>query len=231
MDLVDHERRNPRKLLVFRSAEDPGPGGMEGLLDGQAGSIYFAQKLAHEEAVLAVGILHHRIRRRRIHDQRPLVAGGSRQSQRHLAEAPFPRRPSGCVEDDDLQARAAVGHLVEEPLDVDPVAPHIGLGPDLRIDRDQVALALLGLDPVTAEIDQRDRSGLDLLVEPMDGKQHCLLGQILADRSNIEIATAQFIGQHARILDGMTQRFLAVRIDGVADDQGDLIGGVGRRRR
>ena len=92
-----------------------------------------------------------------------------------------------------------------------------GFGPDLRVDRDHVALAA-GLDAKAGEEDQRDRARLDLAVQPVEGAAHRVAGQVFAD-IDIEAVALEFVGDVAGVVDRLLQRRLGVRIFRVADHE------------
>src|SRR5262249_43358814 len=83
----------------------------------------------------------------------------------------------------------------------------------------------------TREEDQRDRSGLDLAVEALERAPHLLARQVLAN-IDIEAVALELVGDVARIIEGLLQRRLGVRIFRVADHKGIAITGCeGRRNR
>jgi hypothetical protein len=66
----------------------------------------------------------------------------------------------GRRQDDDLDPRPFAVQLRQDRVDADPIPPNVGLGPNLRADRDEVGLSR-GLNAEAIEVDQRDSSTLD----------------------------------------------------------------------
>ena len=124
---------------------------------------------------------------------------------------------SRSVENCDFDSSALLVHLAQEQIETVAVAPHVGLGPDLRIDGDDIGLPV-GLDAIAAEEYQRRRAGLDLAIEAIEGRAHGLFGEVLPN-IDLETASLEFIGQRARVIDGILQGCLSVRIRRIADDQ------------
>ena len=116
-----------------------------------------------------------------------------------------------------LTAAPSLVHLAQEQIETVAVTPHVGLGPDLRIHRNDIGLPV-GLDAVAAEKKQRGRAGLDLAIEAIDGRTHGLFGEVLAN-VDVESASPQFVGQRAHVVDRIPQGRFGVGIRGVADEQ------------
>jgi hypothetical protein len=124
---------------------------------------------------------------------------------------------SRSVENCDFDGSALLVHLAQEQIETVAVAPHVGLGPDLRIDRDDKGLPV-GLDAIAAEEKQRRRAGLYLAIEAIEGRAHGLFGEVLPN-IDLETASPEFIGQRARVIDRIPQGCLGVGIRRIADDQ------------
>src|SRR5262249_60233853 len=97
----------------------------------------------------------------------------------------------------------------------------VGLGQDLRIDRDEVGLPA-GLDAVTTEEEQDGGARPHLSVEAIEGALRRLLGEILAD-VDLEAVAPQLVGDGTRVRGRLLQRRFGVRIVAVSDDEGDLV--------
>src|SRR5207245_7450432 len=97
---------------------------------------------------------------------------------REAAEPALERVAPGGIDQRDLDAGAAGVELAEHGFEADAVAAHVGFGPDLRIDRQQVALPRR-LDAEAAEEHQGHRPRLDLAVELVESTAHAVTGQVL----------------------------------------------------
>jgi hypothetical protein len=67
----------------------------------------------------------------------------------------------------------------EQPVERHPVAPYVGLAPDLCINRNEIGPPL-GLDAIAAEEDERGGAGLDFARKLRERIEHTLLGEILS---------------------------------------------------
>src|SRR5690606_13085257 len=103
------------------------------------------------------------------------------------------------VEQRDFHARAAAVDLAENGFEAEAVAAHVGLGPDLRVDRQDVALPRR-LNAKAAEEDQRGGAWLDAAVEFIECAPHGVAGEILADL-DVEAVALQLVGEIAGVID------------------------------
>src|SRR4029077_14774664 len=145
------------------------------------------KKLLNEQAVIAAVVRDHGAERRRIHHERSIRRDHRRQAGGKAAEPALVWIASGSVDQGDLDAGAAIVDLVEHRLQAEAVAADVRLGPDLSIDRDQVALAV-GLDAKAAEEDQRDAARLDVAVQTVESLPHSVAGQVVTDIDGEAIA-------------------------------------------
>src|SRR5262249_30436590 len=120
------------------------------------------------------------------------------------------------IENSDFDARAPAVHLGEDGIEAISIAPHVWLGPNLRIDRDHVGLSI-GLDAVTAEKQKCSRAGFDLGVEAVERRAHRFFGQVLSG-VDLEPVSAQFIRQGAGVVGWVFQRRFGVWIGSIAND-------------
>ena len=189
--------------------------------------------------MLAPGVVDDGARRRGVHHQRAGRGIDRSKSGRHRPKAPLERISPRRIEHGDFDLGAAAIHLLEDGVETDAVAADVRLGPDLSIDRNDVALPRR-LDGVAAEEHQGDRAGLDLAVEAIEGAsssrlskgspQHRRRSRCLACRNSSARARASFSGSF--------NGEFGIGIIGIADDQGQprnraaLLGrGVALRRR
>ena len=152
-----------------------------------------------------------------------------RQAGRKAAEPALERVAPGGIEQGDLDAGAAAVDVAQHRLEAEPVAADVRLGPDLRVDRNHVALAIR-LDAEAGEEDQGDRARLDLAVQPLEGAAHAVAGQVFAD-IDTEAVALELVGDVAGVVDRLFQRRLGVRIFRVADDQRKTFAGSEARGR
>src|SRR5882757_10370200 len=89
----------------------------------------------------AAGVADDGTERRRIHHQRSIRRDHRGEASGKTAETALERVAPRGVDQCDLDAGAAAVDFAEDRFQADAVAANIRLGPDLRIDRDQVALA------------------------------------------------------------------------------------------
>ncbi len=210
-----------------RCAGDADAGAVERLLRHQVGDADFLEQLLHEQAVIAAIVGDDGRERRRIHHQRTVRRDHRRKAGRKAAEPALERVAPGGVDQGDLDAGAAAVDLAQHRLQAEAVAANIRLGPDLRIDRDHIALAVR-LDAEAREENQRDRAGLDLAVELVEGAAHRVAGQVFADIDG-EAVALEFVGDVAGVVDRLLQRRFGVRIFRVADDQRKAVARCKRR--
>jgi len=178
--------------------------------------------------VITAIVRYDRAKRRRIHHQRTIGCNDRRKAGGETPEPALPWIAPGGVDQRDLDAGTAVVDFAQHRFQAEAVAADIWLGPDLRVDRNHVALAI-GLDAKAAEEDQRHAAGFDVTVEPFKGLAHSVAGQILADLDSEAIAL-ELVGDLAGVVDGLLQRRVRVGIFRVANDQGKPVGGQGGRR-
>ncbi len=145
---------------LARGAGDADAGAVERLFRHQVGNANFLEQFLHEQAVVAAIVRDDRRERRRIHHQRAVRRDHRREPRGKAAEAALERIAPGGVDQRDLDAGAAAVDFAQHRLEAEAVAPDVGFGPDLGVDRDHEALAV-GLDAEAREEDQRHRAGLD----------------------------------------------------------------------
>ncbi|MGY4448691.1 hypothetical protein ACVWZR_003351 [Bradyrhizobium sp. i1.3.1] len=180
--------------------------------------------------MIAARVRDHRGQCRRVHHQRAVRRDDRRQAGREAAEPALEGIAPGGVDQRDLDARATGIELAEHGLQAETVAADVGFGPDLRVDRQHVALARR-LDAETAEEDQRHRARLDLAIELVERAAHAVAGQVLADFNGKAVAL-ELVGDVARVVERFLQRGVRVWIFGVANDQRITVaGGQGWRNR
>jgi hypothetical protein len=174
--------------------------------------------------VIAAAIADDRAQSRRIHHQRAARCDHRSEPGGEAAEPAFERIAAGCVQKRNLDAGAAAVDLAQHGLEAEAVAAHVGLGPDLGIDRDHVTLAR-GLDAEAAEEHQGDRAGLHLAVEFVERPAHAFAAEIFPG-IDLKSVTLQFGGDVAGVVDGLFERSLGVRIFRIADHQCDPVGPI-----
>src|SRR5579872_2467607 len=113
-------------------------------------------------------------------------------------------------------------------FETEAVTADVRLGPDLRIDRDQEALAI-GLNAKATEEDECNTAGLDLAVKPLQRFAHAVTGQIFTDLDRKAVAL-ELLGNAAGVVDGLLQWRVRVGISRIADHEGESVRG-GRWRR
>ena len=225
-EILGQRRRNPRHLLAARGAGDADAGAVQRLLGHQIGGADFLEQFLHEQAVVAAIVRDDRRQRRRIHHQCTVRRDHRREPGRKAAETAFERVAPGGIDQGDLDAGAAAVDLAQHGFEAETVAADVRLGPDLRIDRDHVALAAR-LHAEAREENQRDRTRLDLAVQAIEGAAHGLAGQVFTDIDTESVAL-ELVGDFARIVDRLLQRRLGVRVFRVADHQRIAIAGSKR---
>ncbi|MGY3471581.1 hypothetical protein ACVW0I_008452 [Bradyrhizobium sp. LM6.11] len=150
-----------------------------------------------------------------------------RPAEKEAAEPALERVAPGSIDERDLDSGAAGVELAKHGFEADAVAAHVGFGPDLRIDRQQIALPRR-LDAESAEEHQCHGPRLDLAVQLVEGAAHAVAGQVLIDLDGKAIAL-ELVGDVARVVQRFLQRGVGVRIFGIAYDQRKAI--AGRKRR
>src|SRR5262249_25717616 len=141
------------------------------------------------------------------------------------AETALERVAARRIEDQQLDAGAPAIDLVKDPFDAYPVAPDVALRPNLRIGRNEEALAI-DLETVAAEEQERRGARPDLLLECVDGALHLLLAEVLLD-VDIESAAPQLVGERAHALRRGNERRRRIGVDGVCDQQREARSGGG----
>ena len=185
----------------------------------QAGRAHFLQQLGNEHAVRALEIIDLPVGGGRIDSERAGRRGERSKSGRVAAEASLERVAPRAVDDDELHRCAGGIYVGEDRLDAGGVPLDLALGPNLRIDRDDVRL-LAALDPVAAEKDERGRPRLDFRLETVEQRAELLLGDILAGH-HLEVCPTQFVRDGASVFDRVRKRPVVVAIGRIADHQGD----------
>ena len=137
------------------------------------------------------------------------------------AEPALERVAPRGIDQGDLDAGAAVVDLAEDGLEAETVAANVRFGPDLRVDRDHVALPA-GLDAKAGEEDERDRSRLDLAVKAVEGAAHRVAGEVFTD-IDTEAVALELVGDVTGVVDRFLERRFGVRVFRVADHKGVAI--------
>jgi hypothetical protein len=101
----------------------------------------FLEQLLHEEARLARPIIRDFPGRRCKHRERPVGRVDGRKTCGRGPEPSLVGVSSRSIDDRDFHARATLPHLAENIVKTETVAFNFWLRPDLRVNRDQIALA------------------------------------------------------------------------------------------
>ena len=161
-----------------------------------SGDPELADQFVDKQTMLAAGIVDDGARRRGIHHQRAGRSIDGSKARGHRAKAPLERISPRRIENGDLDPGAPRVHFLENCIQADAVAPHVGLGPDLSVNRDDIALPGR-LDGVAAEEHQRDRARRDLAVEAIERAAAFRLWKDspTTSTSNPTLASLQALGQ------------------------------------
>ena len=238
-EIRHQRRRKPGHLLPLRAAGHTHSRAIESLFGRQSRRAKLTDEFVDEQAMLAAGVVDDGARRRGVHHQRAGRGIDRGKSGRHRPKAPLERISPRRIEHGDLDLGAAAVHLLEDRIETDAVAAHVRLGPDLSVDRNDVALPRR-LDGVAAEEHQGDRAGLDLAVEAIEGACASPSFERFSATSTSKPmpVSPQLVGQGAGVLQRLLQRGIGIGIIRIADDQGQprnragLLGrGVAAHRR
>src|SRR5262249_5331037 len=135
----------------------------------------------------------------RVYGQRAIREIERSKAAGHRTKPPLEGVSTRGVDDQDLNAGTFLIHLAQYRVDAGAIPADFGLGPNLRIGRNKVAL-FGNLDAKSAEEEQRGRSLLDFGHESIDRLLGVGLAQIVLDL-DVKPKALQFIAKRTRILD------------------------------